>query len=83
MGPKCARILRYPRVPGSTTWRARRSASMIGRECGGWERRRETVDLPVAMEPVRPMRSIPWGGWVWWDVGGFRVGVVGMVLSWR
>ena len=31
---------------------------MIGRECGGLERRDDTVDLPVAMEPVRPMRSM-------------------------
>jgi hypothetical protein len=45
-------------VPGSTTWRAIRSASMTGREYGGLESRVDTVDLPVAMEPVRPRRSI-------------------------
>lgn len=42
---------------------------MRGRECGGEERREETVDFPVAMEPVRPMRSIlgvldGFAGWV-------------------
>lgn len=31
---------------------------MMGREWGEQERMEETVDLPVAMEPVRPMRSI-------------------------
>ena len=30
----------------------------MGREYRGEERREETVDLPVAMEPVRPMISI-------------------------
>lgn len=34
------------------------SASIMGRECGGDVRRVETVDLPVAIEPVRPIRSI-------------------------
>ena len=31
---------------------------MMGREKGGEERMVEQVDLPVAMEPVRPMSSI-------------------------
>lgn len=31
---------------------------MMGREFGGEERRAETVDLPVAIEPVRPIMSI-------------------------
>jgi hypothetical protein len=30
----------------------------MGREQGGEERMAETVDLPVAIEPVRPRRSI-------------------------
>ena len=34
------------------------SASMIGRLYGGDVRMEETVLLPVAMEPVRPMRSM-------------------------
>ena len=34
------------------------SASIMGREWGGEERMDETVDLPVAIEPVRPRRSI-------------------------
>ena len=37
---------------------------MRGSACGGEERRRETVDLPVAMLPVRPIRSIGGVGWV-------------------
>ena len=45
-------------MPGSTTCRAMRSASMMGRLCGGRASRAETVDLPVAMEPVRPMTSM-------------------------
>lgn len=32
----------------------------MGREYRGEERREETVDLPVAMEPVRPMINIVW-----------------------
>ena len=39
------------------------SASMMGREYGGCERRFETVDLPVAIEPVRPIRSMGGGSW--------------------
>jgi hypothetical protein len=31
---------------------------MMGSEYGGVERMEETVDLPVAIEPVRPRRSI-------------------------
>ena len=31
---------------------------MRGRECGGDERIDETVDLPVAIEPVSPIMSI-------------------------
>lgn len=46
---------------------------MIGREWGGAERRRETVDLPVAREPVRP-RSIIVG------VQGWALGLVGMLV---
>lgn len=34
------------------------SASIIGREYGGEERMEETVDLPVAILPVRPRSSI-------------------------
>jgi hypothetical protein len=34
------------------------SASTMGSECGGERRICETVDLPVAMEPVRPRRSM-------------------------
>ena len=45
-------------MPGSTTFRARMSASIIGREYGGEERIEETVDLPVAIEPVRPSSNI-------------------------
>ncbi len=58
-------------MPGSTTWRARRSASIIGREWGGAERRRETVDLPVAREPVRPMSIIvEMEEWTWMSFWG-------------
>lgn len=40
------------RVPGSTTCRAMRSASMMGMS---WEANSaETVDFPVAIPPVRP-----------------------------
>jgi len=35
---------------------------MIGREWGGEVRSCAVVDLPVAMEPVRPMRRMV--GWV-------------------
>lgn len=45
-------------MPGSTTWRARRSASIMGRLYGALERREDTLDLPVAMPPVRPIMSI-------------------------
>lgn len=45
-------------MPGRTTSRARRSASTSGRERGGEERMVAAVDLPVAMLPVRPMRSM-------------------------
>jgi len=31
---------------------------MMGRECGGDERSWEVVDLPVAIDPVSPMRRI-------------------------
>lgn len=54
-------------MPGSTTLRARRSASIMGREKGGAERIEDTVDLPVAMEPVRPRRSI-FGWWLRWEI---------------
>jgi hypothetical protein len=33
----------------------------MGREYGGEERMEDTVDLPVAIEPVRPRRSIVLG----------------------
>lgn len=58
VGPKCFTMEAYARVPGRTASRASRSASMRGRECGGEERMLATVDLPVAMEPVRPIRSM-------------------------
>ena len=52
----------YPCLPkalvGVTASDARRSASMMGSENGGDERICEEVDLPVEMEPVRPMRSM-------------------------
>ena len=38
--------------------RASRSASIMGKEYGGDDRMLDTVDLPVAIEPVKPMRSI-------------------------
>lgn len=31
---------------------------MMGREYGGEERREDTVDFPVAIEPVRPIISM-------------------------
>lgn len=34
------------------------SASIMGREYGGEERMEDTVDFPVAIEPVRPRRSM-------------------------
>lgn len=34
----------------------------MGREWGGKERRWETVDFPVAREPVRPIRIMVGGG---------------------
>lgn len=58
MDEKCARIFEYPGVPGSTTRRASLSASIMGSEYGGEERMEDTVDLPVAIEPVRPRSSI-------------------------
>lgn len=45
------------RVPGSTALRARISASMMGRWYFSW-RSLETVDLPVAMPPVKPTISM-------------------------
>jgi hypothetical protein len=33
----------------------------MGREYGGWDKRDETVDFPVAIEPVRPRRSMVGG----------------------
>ena len=63
-------------MPGETTSRASMSASMMGREWGGERRREETVDLPVAMEPVRPIIIILLG-WVCEEGrgrrGGFRL----------
>lgn len=44
---------------------------MMGRWWGGEWRRVETVDLPVAREPVRPMRIM-----VWDEVAGDEVGVL-------
>jgi hypothetical protein len=35
------------------------SASMMGSEYGADDRIPDTVDLPVAIDPVSPMRSIP------------------------
>lgn len=62
MGRKYETMRSYPclrsGLVGVTASRARRSASMMGREKGGLERRSEQVVLPVAMEPVRPMRSM-------------------------
>lgn len=50
--PKCATRARSPGVPGATTSRAMTSASMMGSPKDA--RLCETVDLPVAMPPVRP-----------------------------
>src|SRR5688500_1316084 len=53
-------------MPGSTTRRARTSASMIVAPRS--ERSRATVDFPLAIFPVRPMRSMGNGvsaGWGW------------------
>ena len=36
---------------------------MMGREYGAEDRIEETVDFPVAIEPVRPKRSILVGCW--------------------
>lgn len=44
---------------------------MIGRKWGGRERMLDTVDLPVAIEPVRPINSIVW------DSMGCRVETMG------
>ena len=63
-------MARYPGVPGSTTWRARRSASMTGRQWGGAERQADTVDFPVAIDPVRPTMSIlPFRSPIWRQTG--------------
>ena len=51
--PKVAFILFRAVVPGSTTWRAIKSASTTG--ILEALRRVETVDFPVAMPPVSPM----------------------------
>ena len=61
--PKCETSARKPLVPGSTTCRASRSASMRGREYGAEVRSEETVDLPEAIPPVRPMTGVSyaWG----------------------
>ena len=50
--PKCAFILARAGVPGSTTWRAMTSASTMGSPFAF--RRVDTVDLPVAIPPVKP-----------------------------
>ena len=42
----------------------------MGREYRGEERREETVDFPVAMEPVRPMINIVWFVLCCWVVVG-------------
>lgn len=55
--PKVARMRLKARVPGSTAFLARMSASITGREWFSF-RRVETVDFPVAMLPVRPTISI-------------------------
>lgn len=52
--PKWETTARKPEEPGAMASRARMSASIIGRLCRV-ERSLETVDLPVAMPPVRPM----------------------------
>lgn len=46
------------------------SASIMGRLYGGELRREDTVDLPVAIEPVSPIISIltGWYGVVWCGV---------------
>lgn len=56
--PKCCCSLRSVRVPGSTTSRARMSRSIKGRAWSGDWNRRETVDLPEAIPPVKPTTSI-------------------------
>ena len=71
--PNAFTTLLYPQVPGSTTFRARTSASMMGREYGAARSRLETLDLPVTSEPVRPIVIIV----------GRCVGVVrGVVTQW-
>jgi hypothetical protein len=55
--PNAARICLKARVPGSTAFLARTSASIIARECLSL-RREDTVDLPVAIPPVNPTTSI-------------------------
>ena len=53
--PKVASILARAVVPGSTTWRAIKSASTTGTLEA--LRRVETVDFPVAMPPVSPITN--------------------------
>lgn len=59
---KCLTTALYPCLPralvGVIALHARQSASMTGSENGGEARIDEEVDLPVEMEPVRPMRSM-------------------------
>lgn len=63
--PKALTICLCPRVPGSTTCLAIRSASMIGMS---WEARSaETVDFPVAIPPVRPTTAC-WKKSECWEV---------------
>ncbi len=59
-GPKCSRILHQAGVPGMTTSRAMRSASMILAPRSA--SRADTVLLPDAMPPVSPTSSMaaPW-----------------------
>lgn len=53
--PKVLTIFASAGVPGSTTWRAMTSASIMGMpKLLSWA---ETVDFPVAMPPVRPMTA--------------------------
>ena len=59
---------------------------MMGRECGGEERMDETVDLPVAREPVRPIRIMvgvdEGGDRRWWVLcAGMWVDGCGVVLE--
>lgn len=61
LGPKYETILLYAHVPGSTAFRASRSASIIGRLYGDDDNIWEHVDLPVAIEPVNPINLIVLG----------------------